>query len=133
MALVVVASTAAARTPTTSRTSTATRPSAGTAIGLGAGLVDIQYATAEFFSVQGCNGFLGFGGIRHFDERKSSRTAGVTIGDQTDLIDFAVGLKQRAQFRFRGAVREVANKKLLHGFPFSGEPTQDGRFRRRVK
>jgi hypothetical protein len=133
VALVVIASTAsAAGTATaagtsTARTSTATG-SAGTAVGFGTRLVDIQCAAAEFFSVQRCNGFLGFAGIRHFDKCKSPRTAGVTIGDQADLIDFAVRLKQRAQFRFRGAVREVANKKLLHGFPFPGEPTQDVRF-----
>jgi hypothetical protein len=133
VALVVIASTAsAAGTATaagtsTARTSTATG-SAGTAVGFGTRLVDIQCAAAEFFSVQRCNGFLGFAGIRHFDKCKSPRTAGVTIGDQADLIDFAVRLKQGTQFRFRGAVREVANKKLLHGFPFPGEPTQDVRF-----
>jgi hypothetical protein len=120
MALVVVASTASAtRTPAAAGTSTATRPSAGTAIGLGARFVDVQRAAAKLFAVQSRNGFLGFGSIRHFYECKSSGPSGVTIGDQADLIDFAVRLKQRAQFRFRGAVGEVANKKLLHGFPFS--------------
>jgi hypothetical protein len=127
MALVVVASTAAARTAAaTARTSTASGTSAaaagtaGTAaIGLGTRFVDIQCPTAKLFPVQGRNGFLGFRGIGHFYECKSSRTAGVTIGDHADLIDFPVRLKQRAQFRFGGAVREVANKKLLHGFPFS--------------
>jgi hypothetical protein len=128
MALIVVASTASTTRPSTTTGTPAATGSARAAIGLGARLIDVQGATAEFFSVQRCNGFLGFGGIRHFYECKSSRTAGVTIGDQADLIHFAVGLEQRAQFRFRGAVREVANKKLLHGFPFSGEPTQDGRF-----
>jgi hypothetical protein len=132
VALVVIASTTAAGTATaagtsTARTSTATG-SAGTAVGFGTRLVDIQCAAAEFFAVQRCNGFLGFAGIRHFDKCKSPRTASVTIGDQADLIDFAVRLKQRAQFRFRGTVREVANKKLLHGFPFPGVPTQDVRF-----
>jgi hypothetical protein len=34
------------------------------------------------------------------------------------LIDFAMGLEQRAEFRFCGAVWEVANKKFLHEIPF---------------
>jgi hypothetical protein len=120
VALVVVASTSAtAGTPTTSGTSTATRPSAGTAIGLGTRLINVQRAAAKLFAIQSRDGFLGFGSVGHFYECKSSGTSGVTIGDQADLIDFAVRLKQRAQFRFRGAVGEIANKKLLHGFPFS--------------
>jgi hypothetical protein len=121
MALIIVASTAAsARTSTTAaRTSAAaTAGSAGTAIGLGTRFVDIQCPPAEFFPVQSRDGFLGFGGVGHFYECKSSGTSGVTVGDQADLIDFAMGLKQGPQFRFRGAVREIANKKLLHGFPF---------------
>jgi hypothetical protein len=115
MALVVVASaTATARTSTT-----AAAGSAGTAaIGLGARLVDIQGAAAELFAVQSGDSFLGFAGIGHFYKRKSARASGVTIGDQADLIDFAVRFKQGPQFRFRGAVGEVANKKFLHEFPF---------------
>jgi len=120
VALVVVASTAAAaRTSATAAgTSSSAAGSAGTAIGFGTGFVDIQCAAAEFFAVQSRDGFFGFGGIGHFYEGKSARASGVTISDQTDLIDFAMRLKQGAQFRFRGAVREIANKKLLHGFPF---------------
>jgi hypothetical protein len=112
MALVVVASaTATARTSTT-----AAAGSAGTAaIGLGARFVDVQCATAELFSIQSRDGFLGFG---DFYECKSARASGVTVGDQADLIDFAMRLKQGPQFRFGGAVREVANKKFLHEFPF---------------
>jgi hypothetical protein len=119
MALVVVASTAAAtRTSTTARTSAAAG-SARTAVGLGTRLVNIQRASAKLFPIQSGNGFLGFAGIGHFNKCESSGTAGVTVGDQAHLIDFAMGFKQGAQFRFRGTVREVANKKLLHGFPFS--------------
>jgi len=119
VALVIVASTAAARTSATaSGTATAAAGSAGSAVGLGTGFVDIQCAAAEFFSVQSGNSFLGFGGVGHFYEGESARASGVTVGDQADLIDLAMWLKQSAQFRFGGAVREIANKKLLHGFPF---------------
>jgi hypothetical protein len=117
MPLVIVASTAATAGTSTAGTSAAAG-SAGTAICLGTRLINIQRAATEFFPVQGRDGFLGFASIGHFYEGKSARASGVTIGDHADLIDFAVGFKQCAQLRFRGAVREVPNKKLLHGFPF---------------
>jgi hypothetical protein len=121
MALIIVApttATARASATTTAGTPTAAAGSAGTAVGLGTGFVDIQCAAAKVFPIQGGDGLFSFRGIGHFYECKSSGTSSVTIGDQADLIDFAVGLKQGPQFRFGGAVREIANKKLLHGFPF---------------
>jgi len=120
VALVVVASTAATAgtSATAAGTAAAAAGSAGSAVSLGTRFVDIQCAAAEFFAVQSGNGFLGFAGIGHFYEGKSAGASGVTISDQTDLIDLAMRLKQGAQFRFGGAVREIANKKLLHGFPF---------------
>jgi hypothetical protein len=119
VALVVIASTTpSAGTPAASGTSAAAR-SAGTAtIGLGTRFVDIQGAAAKLFPVQSGDGLLGFRRVGHFYEREAARASGVTVGDHADLIDFAVGFKQGAQFGFGGAVREVANKKLLHGFPF---------------
>jgi hypothetical protein len=126
MTLIVVApTTATARTSTTSGTSTASgaptaaRSTGTAAIGLRTSFVDIQRTATKLFPVQCRNGFLGFAGIWHFYECKSSGTASVTIRDHADLIDFAMRLKQGPQFRFRGAVREIANKKLLHGCPFS--------------
>jgi hypothetical protein len=126
MALIVVASTtAAARTPAPARTSTTsagtsatTARSAGAALGLGARLVDVQCASAKFFPVQSRDGFLSLRRVGYLDKGKSARAAGVTIGDEADLIDFAVGFKQGSQLCFRGAVGEIAYKKLLHGFPF---------------
>jgi hypothetical protein len=120
MALIVVASTTAtAGTSTTaSRTPTAPAGSARTALGFGTRFVDIQGAPAEFFAIESGDRFFGFGGIGHFHKCKSSGTAGVAIGHYANLIDFAVRFKQGSQLCFGGAVREVANKKLLHGFPF---------------
>jgi hypothetical protein len=134
VALVVVASTAAtARTPTASRTPTAATRSAGTAaVGLGTRFVDIQCAAAKFLAIQSRDGFLGFAGIGHFYEGKSARASGVTVGDQADLIDFAMGLKQGPQFRFRGAVREIPDKQFLHGFPFPVSQRKTSDFRRQV-
>jgi hypothetical protein len=116
MALIVVASTTA--TAGTSTTPAAAAGSARTALGFGTGFVDIQCASAEVFPVQSGDGFFGFGGVGHFYKRKSSGASRITVGDQADLIDFAVGFKQGSQLCFGGAMREVANKKLLHGFPF---------------
>jgi hypothetical protein len=91
MALVVIASTAAtAGTSTAAGTAAAAAGSAGTAIGLGAGFIDIQCPAAQLFPVQRRNGLLGFRGIGHFYECKAPGTAGVTVGDQADLIDFAM-------------------------------------------
>jgi hypothetical protein len=100
VALVIVAPTAATAgtSASTAGTPAASAGSAGTAIGLGTCLVDIQRASAKLFPIQGGDGFLGFGGVGHFYECKSSGTSGVTISDQADLIDFAMGLKQGPQF-----------------------------------
>jgi hypothetical protein len=132
MALIVVPSAAAATRTSTAAGTASASGSAGAAIGLGTRFVDIQCPTAEFFSVQSRDGFLGFASISHFHKGKSARTSGVTVGDHADLIDFAMRLKQGPQFRFRGAVREVANKKFLHGFPFPVSQRKTSDFRRRV-
>jgi hypothetical protein len=121
MTLVVVASTTAATTgasTTAAGTSATAAGSAGTAIGLGTGLVDVQRAATKLFPIQSRDGFFGFRGVGHFYKGKASGASGVTIRDHADLIDFAVRLKQGSQLCFGGAVREIANKKLLHGFPF---------------
>ena len=111
MALIVIASTSATAGTSTATGAPAAAWSAGTAaISLGTGFVDVQRSSAEFFSVQRRYSFLGFAGIGHFYKRKSARASSVTIGDQADLIDFAMRLKQCPQFRFGGAVREVPNK-----------------------
>jgi hypothetical protein len=129
--LIVVTSTPAARRAPTATgapataartTATAARPSAtetSTALGLGTRLIDIQCTTAKFFSVQCRNRLLGFGSVGHFDESKSARPPGIPVSDDTYLIDFSVGLKQRAQLGFGCAVGDVANEKLLHGVSFS--------------
>jgi hypothetical protein len=119
MALVVVASTSTpAGTSTSAAGTSSAAGSAGTAVGLGTRFVDIQRAAAKLFPIQSRDRLLGLRGVGHLYERKSSGASGVPIGYHADLIDFAVGFKQGAQLGFGGAVREVANKKLLHGFPF---------------
>jgi hypothetical protein len=119
MALVIVAPAATAGTSAPAASGTpAAAWSAGTTLGLGTRLVDIQCAPSELFPIQRGNSFLGFRGISHFDKCKSSRASSITVRNQADLVDFAVGFKQGPQLRFGGAVREVANKKFLHRVPF---------------
>jgi hypothetical protein len=125
VALVVVAATAASAWTSTaagasaaSRTAAATRSAEAPAVGLGAGFVDVECASAKFFPVQSSDSLFGFASLGHFYKGKSARASGVTVGDQTHLIDFAMRFEQRTEFRFGGAVREVANKKFLHGILF---------------
>src|SRR6476646_1414156 len=120
MALIIVtptpatgASAATGASTTAARTSAASAGRA-TAIGLGTGFVNVQRAPTQFLAIERGDGFLRFGGIGHFDERKSARTAGVAIGHDADLLDGAVGFEQRPQLCFGGAVGDVANKQLLH-------------------
>jgi hypothetical protein len=54
----------------TTGTLAATRRTA--AFGLGPGFVDVQGAPTQFLTVDRGDGFLGFTGISHFYERKSS-------------------------------------------------------------
>jgi hypothetical protein len=133
--IIVASTTTAARTSTTTGTSAtaATRSSATTtartsaatetttAFSLGTRFVNVQRAATEIFSVQGRDRFFSFGGIGHFDESESARTPGVTVSDNAHLVDLSVRFKQRTQLGFSCAVGDIADKKLLHTFPFLRE------------
>ncbi len=96
VALVVVASTTATGTATATTGTSATEAAAvSPTIGFGTGFVDVQCAAAQLLAIQGGDGFFSLGGIRHFDESESARTACVALGDDADLRDGSVGLKQR--------------------------------------
>jgi hypothetical protein len=116
MALVIIAPTPTATgTPAPAGTSAASATRAATAaLRLGAGFIDVQRAPAQFFSIQGGNGFLGLGRVGHFDERESSRTSGLTVSHYADLLDLAMGLEQRSQLCFRCTVGDVADEQFLH-------------------
>lgn len=98
-------------------TATRTAAAAGTAaaaFGFWTGFIDVQSASAKFFSVQGRDGLFGFARVGHFNKCKASRATGIAVGYYADLLDRAMRRKQRSQFRFRGAVGNVADKKLFH-------------------
>jgi hypothetical protein len=103
-----------ASTTTTARTSTTAAARRAAAISLGTGFVNVQRAPTQFFAIERGNCFLRFRGIGHFDEGKAARTASIAIGHDADLLDGPVGLEQRPQLCFGGAVGDVANKQLLH-------------------
>jgi hypothetical protein len=106
--IVIASTTAAAGTSATAGTSAATATGTATAttawrasaIRLGTGFVNVQCAPTQFLAIECGNGLLGFGGIRHFDERKAAGTAGVAIGHDADLFDSSMRFEQCAQLCF---------------------------------
>jgi hypothetical protein len=94
------ASTASATTKASASSATAAKASSTTAsagtVRLRLGFIDLQSPSAQFGSVQGSDGFFGFAGVGHFNERKAARAAGFPVGDQADLLDGSVGLEKAA-------------------------------------
>src|ERR1700690_4466963 len=119
MAAIVISSAASAAgaSATWATAASAGTATAATTVGLRSGFIDVRCPTAEVFSIQGGDGFLGFRRDGHLNERESSRTAGTTVGDHAHLVHFAMGFKQRAKIRFRCAVGDIADEKLLHNAP----------------
>src|ERR1700687_398420 len=105
--------TKASAASTTGAKAASTAASAGT-VRLRLRLIDLQRSSAQFGSVQGGNGLFGFAGVSHFNERKAARAASFPVGDQADLFDCSVSLEKAAELGFGGAVRQIANVKVLH-------------------
>src|SRR5204863_3798547 len=115
MALIVVTPATTSGTSTTWTSAARTAASRWTTtISLGPCFIDIQSAPTQFLTIKCSNSLLGFGGIPHFDECKTTRTAGITIGYDADLLDGPVGFKQRPQLCFGSAVGDVPDEQLLH-------------------
>jgi len=88
-------------------------PGAAGTIRLGLRLVHLQGATVHLVTVQVLD---GAGGVRigHLDEAEAARLPGVTIRDQGDGLDRAVGGEKGAHGGFIGREREVTNVNLAH-------------------
>src|SRR5438477_11226845 len=115
MALIVVTPATTSGTSTTWTSAARTAASRWTTtISLGPRFIDIQSAPTQFLTIKCSNSLLGFGGIPHFDECKTTRTAGITISYDSDLLDGPVGFKQRPQLCFGSAVGDVPDEQLLH-------------------
>jgi hypothetical protein len=70
--------------------------SATRAVRLWLGFIDLQRASAEFASVQCCDGLFGFASVGHFNKRKAAGPSGFAVGDQADLFNRSVGLEESA-------------------------------------
>jgi hypothetical protein len=109
MSTIIVASTT---------TASAESPSATTAAGLGLRFIDLQRPSTEFGAIESSNRLISFGGIRHFDESKTARTACVTIGDHAYLINRTMNLECTAKLSFCCAVRDITYVQILHSSLF---------------
>jgi hypothetical protein len=99
--------------------SAATRPAKSTAsaaatVDLGTCFVDVQLASAHVRSIQSRDSLFGFVIIRHFNKRKSSRAARVTVRYDTHALYCPVDLKQRSHLFFTGAKGQISHKNLFH-------------------
>jgi hypothetical protein len=71
-------------------------------------------AAVEISSIQRRNRAVRFSGVRHFDERKTARAAGVTVGYQIDTVHLSVRLKERTDRRFSCCEIQIAYKNVFH-------------------
>jgi hypothetical protein len=88
---------AAAATAAATTTEVATR---GAALAL-LGFIDLQRTTTEVFAIERLHGAGGIG-IRHFNETKAARAAGLAIVHERHLVDGAVSCKEGAHLIFGG-------------------------------
>ena len=73
------------------------------------GFVGADGATADFLAVQGGDGGLAFGGVRHFDEAESAAAVGIALHDDFGGADGAIGLESGAQVVVAGLERKISN------------------------
>jgi hypothetical protein len=83
-------------------------------LGLGFGLVDGQRSSAHIGSIERRDRLVGFTGIRHFDERETTRASRIPIGHKCDFFHGPVHLEDVSQLSFGCAVGQVPNVKVLH-------------------
>lgn len=95
------------------RTTPASASTEATALRTRTSLVHVQRATAHGAAVDGGDGGFRLVVIVHFHESEAARTAGIAIGHDADAPNTAVRFKQRAQFVFRRAERQIADKNTL--------------------
>jgi hypothetical protein len=108
------ATTTTAKASASATTETSSTTASPGTVRLRLRLIDLQRSSPQLGSVQGGNGFFGFAGVSHFHERKAARATGFPVGDQADFFHGSVGLEKAAELGFGGAVRQIANVKVLH-------------------
>ena len=103
-----------AATTTATAVSTSAAKAAAATLRFGPGLIDIERAAAEIGTVQRGDGAICFRGIRHFDECKAARPAGVAVRYQVHSFDTSVWFEERSNRRFRCSEIQIANKDVFH-------------------
>ena len=96
-----------------SLTSVTATAAAGT-LALGTSFIDVQRAAVEVRAVQTGDRTVGCRGVAHFDKRKATGAAGITIGYHIDAIHCAVLLEQSTNRRLGGGKIQIAYEDILH-------------------
>src|SRR5450759_2419738 len=109
-------STTTTTTAGTATTAATTEAAATTAAALGfrPSLVDIECTAIEISTIERRNRAVRFGGVRHFDKRKTARAAGVAVGYEVDTVHLSVRLKERTDGRFSCCEIQIAYKDVFH-------------------
>jgi hypothetical protein len=89
-------------------TATITEAAAGASF-LRPSFVHREVTSIEIRAVQRLNSFLGFVGIRHFDETKAAGTAGKLIGNHPRGFNLPVRREDLLKLRIGGRVRQATN------------------------
>ncbi len=108
---------------------TATATATATAVGLGASLIDVEGAAIEIGTVECLDGVTA-GTVGHGDEAESAGAAGVTVCDDGDVFDVAVGGEGGTKAVFGGIETHVTYEDFQTRYSKLGLLTNDGLGRR---
>jgi len=80
----------------------------------GTSFVHVQGPSTYESSVQSRNSFLALLITRHFNKAKTTRLAGIAIGDKVYAIDLTKCREQLAHLVFSRVERQIADENILH-------------------
>ena len=83
-------------------------------VGFWASFIHSQGMSIQNCAIQRMDGVFGFLSIRHFDEGKSARLAGITVEHHRDRFDFSIGAERRPKRLFRHFEIQIANEDVDH-------------------
>lgn len=83
---------------------------------LRASFIHVHRTAVKHYSVQGRNGALGFGRLRHLHEGDAAGFARIPVLDDGDGFDGTVGCKQFPQLLLRHRDIQVPDKDVSHEF-----------------
>ena len=111
-ALARSATTTTARTATT--TASAEAAATAAALRFRPSLIDIERTAIKISTIESRNCAIRFSGVRHFDERKTTRTTGFAVGYQVDTVHLSIRLEERTDRRFSSSEIQIAYKDVFH-------------------